>query len=358
MSEKPEKAAPTAKPAAKSVKPAVEVKPAAQKPARAATANPSKAAEKPAARVVEKAVAPKSPKPVKEAAAAREEKPVKAPAPRKTARAGDEEKPAKGKAPAKSADGNQSTSAALKEIVERKASASTRSQAKSVRKTTVAVFTMDDVRDVLKNRRDEAREEAQKREAAARKSVTTVIPENVPQQTRVLGAATLADILGFGTRPAARVEEPVSTKREIPDRFQKYHDMLLALRDKIQGKINQRSRVANPADSNAELAVPAQTDDDDTFDHDFALSLVANEQDALQEIDSALDRIYDGTYGICEITGREISAERLEAVPFARYSVEGQAQFEMQNRRRAQRTTTFLDSADDAGSFAGEEADE
>ena len=53
-----------------------------------------------------------------------------------------------------------------------------------------------------------------------------------------------------------------------------------------------------------------------------------------------------------------IAPERLEAVPFARYSVEGQAQFERMNRRRAQRTTSFLDAAEDAAAFAGEESEE
>jgi RNA polymerase-binding transcription factor DksA len=228
----------------------------------------------------------------------------------------------------------------------------------AAKKPVVAVFTMDDVRDVLKNRREEAREQAEKKEAAARKAATNlVVPETM--QTRVLGAATLADILGFGMPRQQEVkrEEPAN-KRDVPEKYRKYYDTLINMRDKIQGKINQRGRVVKDTDTEASLAVPAQTDDDDTFDHEFALSLVANEQDALMEIDAALDRIYEGTYGICEITGQTISAERLDAVPFARFSVEGQAQFEMQNRRKAQRMTSFMDSADDATAFAGEETDE
>lgn len=248
--------------------------------------------------------------------------------------------------------------AALKVIAAAKASAAANSSKNKqpVKKVTVAVFTMDDVHEVLKNRREEAREQAEKREAAAKKAVT-IITEAPQQQVRVLGAATLADILGFGSRPQAKVEDTLN-KREVPEKYRKYYEALTSMRDKIQGKINQRGRVANPTDSEASLAVPAQTDDDDTFDHDFALSLVANEQDALLEIDAALDRIYEGNYGLCEITGKQIAAERLEAVPFARFSVEGQAQFEMQNRRRAQRATAFLDSTEDSAAFAGEETEE
>lgn len=337
-----DKSVPATKSAAKPKKAAEEVKPSVQKPVKAAP----KAAEKPAAKAVVEKPLPAAKAPEKAPAKADKGKPGKAHESGKPAKAAEPEKV------------SPAASAAIEKIIKNKAEQKTAEapQKKAARKTTVAVFTLDDVREVLKNRRDEAREEAQKREAA--RKVSAVIPENVPQQTRVLGAATLADILGFGPRPVAKVEEPVVAKREVPEKFRKYHDLLVAMREKIQRKINQRSRVANPSDSEAALAVPAQTDDDDTFDHEFALSLVANEQDALQEIDSALERIYDGTYGICEITGREISSERLEAVPFARFSVEGQAQFEMQNRRKAQRTTSFLDSTEDAGSFAGEEADE
>jgi RNA polymerase-binding transcription factor DksA len=234
------------------------------------------------------------------------------------------------------------------------------SSSKTVKKAVVAVFTMENVREVLKNRHDEeAREQAEQKDAALKKSSSSIIVEETPKN-RVLGAATLADILGFGVaakKPESTIVDGLA-KRDVPEKFRKYYDALISLRERIQKKINQRSHAEKESDKEATVAVPAQTDDDDTFDHDFALSLVANEQDALVEVNSAIERIFDGTYGICEITGHPISAERLDAVPFARYSVEGQAQYEMQNRRRAQRTTAFLDSSDDAGSFSGEDADE
>ena len=72
----------------------------------------------------------------------------------------------------------------------------------------------------------------------------------------------------------------------------------------------------------------------DTFDRDFALSLVSSEQEALSEIDAAIKRIHAGTYGICEITQKPISKDRLLAVPFTRYSAEAQKGLE-RNRYRA-----------------------
>ena len=49
---------------------------------------------------------------------------------------------------------------------------------------------------------------------------------------------------------------------------------------------------------------------------------------ALGEIDAGLKRIHDGSYGVCEFTGKAIPRPRLEAIPWARGTVEAQAQLE------------------------------
>jgi RNA polymerase-binding transcription factor DksA len=66
----------------------------------------------------------------------------------------------------------------------------------------------------------------------------------------------------------------------------------------------------------------------DTFDRDFALGMLSSEQDALYEIDEALNRIRDGTYGKCELTGKPIEPERLEAIPWTRFSAAAEKQLE------------------------------
>jgi RNA polymerase-binding transcription factor DksA len=70
----------------------------------------------------------------------------------------------------------------------------------------------------------------------------------------------------------------------------------------------------------------------DAYDRDFALSLLSQEQDALYEIDEALKRIEVGTYGKCEMSGKSIPHARLEAIPFARFTVECQSQLEKQSK--------------------------
>jgi len=73
----------------------------------------------------------------------------------------------------------------------------------------------------------------------------------------------------------------------------------------------------------------------DAYDRDFALSVLAKEQDALYEIEQALRRIKMGTYGVCEMSNKKIPQARLEAIPFARLTVDCQAQWEKEygNRR-------------------------
>src|SRR4051794_14571600 len=95
----------------------------------------------------------------------------------------------------------------------------------------------------------------------------------------------------------------------------------------------------------------------DAYDRDFALSLLSQEQDALYEIDQALKRIEMGTYGVCEMSGKQIPKARLEAIPFARFTVECQSQLEKQNKasRVRQSVTSLFGLTDDEGGETEEE---
>jgi RNA polymerase-binding transcription factor DksA len=95
----------------------------------------------------------------------------------------------------------------------------------------------------------------------------------------------------------------------------------------------------------------------DAYDRDFALSLLSQEQDALYEIDQALKRIELGTYGICEMSGKPISRARLEAIPFARFTVECQSQLEKQNKasRVRQSVTSLFGLTDEEAAESEEE---
>jgi len=89
------------------------------------------------------------------------------------------------------------------------------------------------------------------------------------------------------------------------------------------------------------------------------LSLVAAgaTQDMLAEVLAALHRIERGTYGICEITGEPIEAGRLKAIPWARYSLQGQNELERNGFGR-KHVVPALESLRETVAVDGEEAAE
>lgn len=55
------------------------------------------------------------------------------------------------------------------------------------------------------------------------------------------------------------------------------------------------------------------------FEEETMLSLLENEEQLIAEVNSALDRLQQGSYGRCERCGQEIAKERLQALPYVRY---------------------------------------
>jgi DnaK suppressor protein len=94
----------------------------------------------------------------------------------------------------------------------------------------------------------------------------------------------------------------------------------------------------------------------DAYDRDFALNLLSQEQDALYEIEEALKRVDAGTYGICEMSGKPIPQARLEAIPFARFTVECQTQIEKRQKSvHVRQSVKSLFGLTDDDSAEGEE---
>ena len=66
----------------------------------------------------------------------------------------------------------------------------------------------------------------------------------------------------------------------------------------------------------------------DDFVKNVNLEVTSKEFGMLRQIDHALQKIEEGTYGICDISGEEIPMKRLEAIPYAAMTVKAQEQFE------------------------------
>jgi RNA polymerase-binding transcription factor DksA len=143
------------------------------------------------------------------------------------------------------------------------------------------------------------------------------------------------------TTPPIHHDEPAKTRLKPMGKrdLEFFRKLLLNLRDRIVDEIsflagenlNHSQREASGDLSNYGMHMADQGTDN--FDREFALSLVSNEQEVLYEIDDALHRIDNSTYGVCELTGRAIEPERLKVLPYARYCREAQEQLE-KNRKR------------------------
>jgi RNA polymerase-binding transcription factor DksA len=109
-------------------------------------------------------------------------------------------------------------------------------------------------------------------------------------------------------------------------RLAQQRDRLLRIRTILIQRIKRLA--ADASDDTPGYSIHMADAATDSFDRDLTLSLASFEQEALYEVDAALNRIDDGTYGICELTGRRIPWERLEAVPWTRFSIQAEAELE------------------------------
>lgn len=113
-----------------------------------------------------------------------------------------------------------------------------------------------------------------------------------------------------------------------------FKNLLLVLRDKAEGDVGSMGKDClrkSPKESSGDLSSASFHMADmasDLYATDFNLELLENEQDLIAEIDSALKRIEDGTYGICEKYGTPISKQRLKVVPYAKFSKKAQEEEE------------------------------
>jgi len=184
-----------------------------------------------------------------------------------------------------------------------------------------------------------------KKTAAPKASSKAPAPKKTPAAKAPIATATKASKKISSKKKVTTTNDeespaPVIIKSPHPAVFiQKQHQRLLDLRDELVDAMSGMTRdtIRNaPEGSEASGSGMHQGDaGSDAYDRDFALSVLAKEQDALYEIEQALRRIKQGSYGVCELSGEKIPQPRLEAIPFARLTVQCQAQWEKDygNRR-------------------------
>jgi DnaK suppressor protein len=170
-------------------------------------------------------------------------------------------------------------------------------------------------------------------------------------KAKPVGAASAAAILGRPlAKQAARTGSTFTGVNPVKVRpeWQKYYENLVDLRERLRA---QMSGLAKESQSEMEnYSLHMGDSGTDNFDRDFALSLLSSDQDAVYEIDEAIKRIEKGTYGICELTSKTIPRARLDAIPWARFTVEAQAQLEKEGVLRQRNRLGSLGTVETGGS--------
>ena len=191
--------------------------------------------------------------------------------------------------------------------------------------------------------------------SANKNSAKKPAPKTPLVHGKSVGSASAASILG---RPLAKNSKTGANNmswmpvNKIKPEWQKFYQNLLDLHGRLR---DQMSGLAKESQSQMEsYSLHMGDSGTDNFDRDFALSMLSSDQDAVYEIEEALKRIEKNTYGVCELTQKVIPKARLEAITWARFTVEAQAQLEKEGALK-QRRLGALGTVDAAG---GSEADE
>lgn len=159
---------------------------------------------------------------------------------------------------------------------------------------------------------------------------------------RIRKISTGGKVMSKKTKPAsteqtaeedapAKARKTKLTKKQL-DHFR---ELLLAKRAEIVGDLTAMEAAALRANGGEISHMPIHMADigTDTYEQDFTLSLAESERKQLREIDEALARIENRTYGVCEMTNEDIPLARLNAKPWAKYTIEAARIIESQQQQ-------------------------
>jgi RNA polymerase-binding transcription factor DksA len=189
-----------------------------------------------------------------------------------------------------------------------------------------------------------AKKAAAKKEAPAKKAkkAKKAAKKEAPSKKAAKKAAAVKAVPPAPPKKKVAPRKPVKLTIFVKKQRQRLLDLKDELMDAMYG-VQQETLRNGPSGGEASGSGMHQGDaGSDAYDRDFALNLLSKEQDALQEIQSALERIAEGMYGICGISGKKIPQARLEAIPFARLTVECQSKWEQENPNRKFRSVDGL----------------
>lgn len=114
------------------------------------------------------------------------------------------------------------------------------------------------------------------------------------------------------------------TKSEI----ERFKETLLDMKRQLTHSLKGSTADVKTPDEAAGYSQHQADQGTDDFDRTISLEVTSREYGLLRQIDRALEKIEDNTYGICDVSGEEIPIPRLKAVPYATMTVKAQEQIE------------------------------
>jgi DnaK suppressor protein len=117
----------------------------------------------------------------------------------------------------------------------------------------------------------------------------------------------------------------MSLKKQDIARFKKRLEELKAQMTQLVRDTS--AQVKTPEESRGYSQHQADEGTDD-FDRSITLEVTSKEVGIIRQIERALEKIDENTYGVCDISGEEIPLPRLEAIPYATMTVKAQEKFE------------------------------
>lgn len=126
-------------------------------------------------------------------------------------------------------------------------------------------------------------------------------------------------------------------------KLEKFRKLLLQEKKRILDRVLQKEDIIKKMTEEG-ITIPEELDDYARIDYtEFILSELEDiEVEILQEIDKALQRMEEGTYGLCEVCGKPIEEKRLEALPWTTLCIEHAAEAEKTRDLIDHRYTVYL----------------
>lgn len=142
----------------------------------------------------------------------------------------------------------------------------------------------------------------------------------------------------LGQHGGVYAEEPPPPQGKTPfsrKELERFREILIRKRQELVGDVSTMEAEALRSGSGSLSNTPQHLAEQgsETYEQALSLDLAAADRKLIREIDDALRRIEDGTFGVCELTGKPIKLERLEELPWARYSIEAARELERQAMR-------------------------